>query len=82
MHTLLVGQHAELEWLNQMLKIEPKADNLIAFAFHERDYSAPVESSCAPQELVATFERFLQRTKWISDDLTESSGSSRGEAPR
>jgi hypothetical protein len=66
MHTLLVGQHAVLEWNRQMLRIEPHANDRIAFAFHERDFDPPVEWSCAPNALVSTFERFLHRTKWVT----------------
>ena len=66
MHTLLVGQHETLEWMNDMLRVDPAQPHRITFSFHERAFVDPVVWACAPDAVIETFERFIRRVKWVS----------------
>ncbi|HEU4454912.1 MAG TPA: hypothetical protein VFR81_17750 [Longimicrobium sp.] len=69
-HTLYVGQTPVLDWQVQVLRIEPDlrggeiARLLFEFIEHP-DVERRWKRECAPEDGIATFERFLRAQRWI-----------------
>jgi len=70
MHTLYVGQTPVLEWEIHVLRIEPDfRDGQIARLLFEFIEYPGVDRrwkrECAPEDGIATFERFLRAQRWF-----------------
>jgi hypothetical protein len=68
MHALLVAQHPEIEWAHDVLRVEPTADGTVRFTLHEQEFVKPATWQCPAAEVVATFEGFLRKSKWVAID--------------
>jgi hypothetical protein len=68
MQALLVAQHAEIEWAHDVLRVEPTAEGTVRFRLHEQQFVKPAMWQCPVTEVVATFEGFLRRSKWVAFD--------------
>jgi hypothetical protein len=67
MHALLIAQHAEIERNCGVLRIEVTRDDEVSFSLHEQPFVEPTSFRCTPPDLIATFENFLRKTKWVSE---------------
>jgi hypothetical protein len=66
MHDLLVSQHAEIEWLHDMLRVHPASADVICFTFHEQPFAKPPTWECRGAKAVENFEGFLRKSKWVA----------------
>jgi hypothetical protein len=66
MHDLLVSRHAQIEWLHDMLRVQPASEAALRFTFHE-PFSTPAAWECSNDNAVKNFEAFLRSSKWVTD---------------
>jgi hypothetical protein len=83
MHTLLVSQHPELEWNCGMLRVELMGSTgQVSFTFCEQPFAEPASWRCDAAEVVATFDGFLRKNKWVSETVVPREPSTISEVTR
>lgn len=71
MHTLLIAQHSEIDWTHDVLRIELLWTSETASFTFVQNRNVRTKWTCNATDIIATFERFLQRTRWVSTVIPE-----------
>jgi hypothetical protein len=70
MHVLMVSQHEELERGDALhIELEGKQFEQASFKLYEQELVSPTLWHCPAEAVIHTFEGFLRKKKWVSENL-------------